>query len=134
MIRGAVNSHYELIVQLRVRGPDGTEATIDAIIDSGFTSSLTLPEAVATTLGLSRESEGNAMLADGTTCQFDICPAEVEWGGEWRKVLVYVIGGGPLMGMKLLAGHKLMVEVLPGGTVEIAPLVIRPRGTTSEPS
>ena len=51
----------------------------------------------------------------------DICAAEVEWGGSWRPVLVYAVGNDPLLGMRLLSGHKLVIEVVPGGLVEIRP-------------
>jgi hypothetical protein len=32
------------------------------------------------------------------------------------------VGNEPLLGMRLLAGHKLVIEVVPGGLVEITPL------------
>ena len=47
--------------------------------------------------------------------------AEVAWGGTWRAVLVSAIGNESLLGMRLLAGHKLVIEVVPGGLVEILP-------------
>ena len=48
MIRGVVNARYEAVVRLRVRGPGGVESDVEAIVDSGFTSSLTLPMTVVT--------------------------------------------------------------------------------------
>lgn len=50
MIQGVVNARHEAIVRLRVRGPAGVESDVDAIVDSGFTSSLTLPMPVVTAL------------------------------------------------------------------------------------
>jgi hypothetical protein len=41
MIRGTVNARLEALIRLRVRGPGGAELDMDAIVDSGFTSSLT---------------------------------------------------------------------------------------------
>jgi predicted aspartyl protease len=61
MIRGAVNARHEAIVRLRVRGPSGVELDVDAIVDSGFTSSLTLPAAMVTALGLVRQLGGSAV-------------------------------------------------------------------------
>jgi len=95
---------------------------VDVIVDSGFTASLTLPVTMVTALGLARQSGGTAVLADGSVRQFDICAAEVAWGGTWRAVLVSVVGNEPLLGMRLLADHKLVIEVVPGGLVEILPL------------
>ena len=122
MIQGVVNARHEAVVRLRVRGSGGIESDVDVIVDSGFTSSLTLPTAILTALGLVRQSSGTALLADGSIRQFDIFAAEVAWGGTWRTVLVSAVGNEALLGMRLLAGHKLVVEVVPGGLVEILPL------------
>jgi clan AA aspartic protease len=117
-----VNVREEAVVRLRLRGPGGAESDVDAIVDSGFSSSLTLPPAMVATLGLIRQSGGSATLADGSVRQFDVCGAEVEWDGTWRAVLVYAVGNESLLGMRLLAGHRLVIDVVPGGVVEIIPL------------
>jgi clan AA aspartic protease len=122
MIRGAVNARNEAVVPLRVRGPGGAVADVEAVIDSGFSASLTLPAATVTGLALVRQSGGRALLADGSVRQFDIFAAEVEWDGGWRSVLVSAVGDEVLMGMRLLAGHELRIAVVPGGAVEITPL------------
>lgn len=122
MIRGAVDPRLEAVVRLRVRGPGGAEADVDAVIDTGFTSALTLPPAVAAALGLVRQSGGSALLADGTVRPFDIYAAEIDWGGTWRPVLAWVVGAETLLGMGLLTGHQLRIEAVPGGAVEITPL------------
>jgi clan AA aspartic protease len=122
MIRGGVNARLEAVVRLRVRGPSGVESDVDAVIDTGFTSSVTLPPAVVAALGLARQAGGTAMLGDGSVRQFDIYAAEVEWGGTWRPVLVSAVGAEVLLGMRLLAGHQLRVEAVPGGVVEITPI------------
>jgi clan AA aspartic protease len=122
LIQGVVNARHEAVVRMRVRGPSGLESDVDAIVDSGSTASLTLPAALGTALGLARQSGGTAVLADGSVRQFDIFAAEVAWGGTWRAVLVSAIGNESLLGMRLLAGHKLVIEVVPSGLVEIVPL------------
>jgi clan AA aspartic protease len=122
MIQGVVNARYEAVVRLRVRGPAGAETDVDVVVDSGATGSLILPTTTAAALGLVRQSGGTATLANGTVCQFDVCAAEVAWAGTWRAVLVSVVGSEPLLGMRLLTGHKLVIEVKPGGLVEILTL------------
>lgn len=122
MIHGVVNARREAIVRLRLRGPSGIETELDAVVDTGFTSSLTLPDEVVTALGLARLSAGNAVLADGSIRVFDLYAAEVSWGGTWPPVLVSAVGGEALLGMRLLAGHRLCVDAVPGGAVEITPL------------
>ena len=122
MIRGVVNARHEAVVPLRLRGPGGAEQDVDAVVDSGFSASLTLPAAVVAALGLARLSGGGAVLADGSVRQFHIYAAEIAWNGAWRPVLISAVGDEVLLGMRLLAGHELRIAVIPGGVVEIAPL------------
>jgi clan AA aspartic protease len=122
VIRGVVSARLEAVVWLRVRGPGGAVSGVEAVVDTGFSASLTLPAATVATLGLVRQSTGQAVMADASTRLFDVCAAEVAWGAEWRPVLVSVIGDAPLVGMRLLAGHELRMEVTPGGVAEIRPL------------
>jgi clan AA aspartic protease len=122
MISGVVNARHEAVVQLRVRGPGGDEADVDAVIDTEFTASMTLPAATIAALSLAQNSTSRAVLADGSVRQFNLYAAEVEWDGAWRSVLVSAVGDEVLLGMALLADHDLKVAVKPGGTVEITPL------------
>ena len=117
--RGAVNARLEAILRLKVRGPKGVEVEIDAVLDTGYTGSLTLPASVAHSLDLVRRSGGQAVLADGSSRRFDTFAAEVAWGGNWRRVVASALGDEPLVGMTLLAGHELRLEAIDGGTVEV---------------
>ncbi|HYH68367.1 MAG TPA: hypothetical protein VD866_26980 [Urbifossiella sp.] len=105
-----------------IRGPGGVELVDDALIDTGFSSSLTLPAATITALGLAPQSTGTAHLADSKAVMFDVYEAEVEWVGGWRTILVWGIGSEVLLGMQLLADHQLRIEARPGGAVEITAL------------
>lgn len=122
MIRGVVNAHLEAIVELRLRGPGGSELEVDTIVDSGFTASLTLPATTVSVLGLARHSGGRAVFADGSVRQFDIYAAEVRWNGGWRPVLVWAVRNEALLGTGFMAGNELRIAVVPGGVVEITPL------------
>ena len=121
MIRGTVNARLEAVIRLRVRGPGGTEMDFDAVIDTGFSSSLTLPAMTVVALALVRQSSSVATLGDGSVRSFDVYAAEVEWDGNWRPILVSAVGDEVLVGMRLLTGHELRVAVVPGGLVEINP-------------
>jgi clan AA aspartic protease len=117
-----VNARRAAVVVHRLRGPSGTELGFDGVVDTGFTSTVTLPAAAIAALGLARQSGGSAVLADGLTRHFDVYAAEVAWDGAWRPVLVSAVGDEVLLGMRLLADHELRIAVKPGGTVEITPL------------
>ena len=122
MIAGTVSARREAVIGLRVRGPGGVESSVDAIIDTGFSGSLTLPSAVISTLGLVRVSKSHAILADGSDCPFDVFEMEVEWGTGWRSILVSAVGTEVLAGMRLFADHELRIAVVPGGVVSVTPL------------
>ena len=122
MIRGFVDHRYQAVVRLRVRGPSGIEIDVDAVFDSGFTDSLALPPDTIAVLGLVRQIGGTAVMADGSLHHFDHFPAEVEWDGVWRRVMASALGDEALLGMRLLAGHQLRMDVDPGGIVEISAL------------
>jgi clan AA aspartic protease len=121
VIRGSVTTNREPVVRLRVRGPGGAVADVDLVVDTGFTGALALPVGVVVTLGLPWRSGGTAVLADGSTHQTDYYEAELEWGPGWLSVLAMSVGPESLLGMRLLAGHRLSVEGSPGGSVEIVP-------------
>jgi predicted aspartyl protease len=71
MIQGVVNARLEATIRLRVRASDGSELDLEAVIDSGFTGSFTLPATVIAALGLAHQSGGRAVLADGSIQQVD---------------------------------------------------------------
>ena len=95
---------------------------VDAVVDTGFTASMTLPSATIHHLALVGGPGSRARLGDGSVRLFDLYPAQVEWGGRWQPLIVSALGREPLVGMRLLAGHVLRIEVVPGGAVEITPM------------
>jgi predicted aspartyl protease len=58
-------------------------------------------------------------LADGSICIFDVYEAKVVWDGKVRQILVDEADAEPLVGMRLLKGHKLEMEVRYRGKVRI---------------
>ena len=122
MIRDTLTGSLVAVAKLRLRGPTGIELDLDAVVDMGFNASLTLPDPITSTLGSVRRSRGEAVLADGTVRHFGTYAAEVEWGGHWLPITASAVGDEVLLGMRLLVGHRLRIDVVPGGLVEITPL------------
>ena len=87
MITGIVQGREERI-RLKVRGPQGHEQEIEAVIDTGYTASLSLPPAMVASLGLRWKSFGRGILADGSECLFDVYVAKIVWDRHVRRVLV----------------------------------------------
>ena len=65
MISGVVTHDRQAVIHLTVRGPAGQEQEIEAIIDTGFDGSLSLPSSIVVQLGLPWRQRGRALLADG---------------------------------------------------------------------
>jgi clan AA aspartic protease len=121
MISGTVTDR-EARILLLLRGPHGREQEIDAVIDTGYTGSFSLPPGQIAALGLNWQGFGRGTLADGSECLFDVYEAEVVWDGEARRLLIDEADSDPLVGMTLLSGYELKMEVRSHGKVEITPL------------
>ena len=119
MITGTVNADYEAVIRLFVQGPAGPAHEVAAIIDTGFNGFLTLPPALVTALGLMRRSRGRALLANGSEELFDIYGVTVLWDGQQRYVEADAVDTTPLVGMSLLDGYDLYIQVADGGQVVI---------------
>jgi clan AA aspartic protease len=122
-VRGSVVSDgHEATVSLEVMGTgserDGTN--IQVVIDTGFTGHLTLPPETVRSLSLPERGFVEVELADGGMATLGVYEARVLWHGRPRRVPVYEADGGPLLGMSLLRGSTLTVEVIPSGEVTIA--------------
>ena len=122
MIRGVVTASRQPVVRLTLRGPSGVSFSFDAVVDTGFAWSLSLPGAELGMLGLPFAATIRTTLADGLVGSFAAFKADVLWDGVWRPINVAAMGTTPLVGMGLLDGHELRVACVPGGAVEIAPL------------
>jgi clan AA aspartic protease len=114
-------------IGLTIRGPRRRDQKIDGVVDTGYTASLSLPPAVIASLGLRWKSFGRGILADGSECLFDVYVAKVVWDGHERRVLVDEADSDPLVGMELLSGYELKMEVRSGGKLTIKRLPRRPR-------
>jgi clan AA aspartic protease len=128
MISGEVKSD-EARIRLKVKGRRGRQQEIQAVIDSGYTGALTLPPALIATLGLRWRSVNRATLADGSTCVFQVYLGKLAWDGKVRAILVDEVDADPLVGMRLLRGHELKVQVRYRGKVTVTRL---PASTTTE--
>ncbi len=118
MITGVVESGDGRI-RLTMLGRQGRKQEVEAIIDTAYTASLTLPASVIAALELRWQALDTARLADGSECTFDVYEAKVLWDGRTRRILVDEADADVLVGMRLLKGHELKMEVRAHGKVSI---------------
>ncbi len=120
MITGIVNAEFEPIIpHFSVCDSDGKIYTQDAIVDTGFNGWLSLPPDLITQLNLTWKRRGRAILGDGSECIFDVYEAVVVWDGALVTILVDEADSEPLVGMSLMEGYQLMMQVFEGGQVEL---------------
>ena len=72
-----------------------------------------------TELGLPFTSIGWAFLANGSEVSFPVHYGTVVWDGRPRYIRVDVADATPLVGMRLLDGHRVCLDVEDGGRVVI---------------
>ena len=119
---GRVRPTREAVVRLRVLGTGGRAQSVEAVIDTGFDGWLCLPPSIISRLRLPWLDVGRAELADGSISTFDIHVATILWDRKRRPVFVNKLDAAPLVGMALLEGNELSIEVRAGGAVRTAPL------------
>lgn len=121
MIKGTIENR-EAIVELQVSGPVQSPRQVEAAIDTGYNGYLTLPGDIVSTLQLSFAGHRRATLADGSVTRLDVYLASVIWHGRDTEVLISQTAGAPLIGMALLEGNRLTIDVTAGGEVSIEEL------------
>lgn len=122
MIEGLVLGGSHAVIQLAVVHPDGTQTQLDVLIDTGYTSELTLGPELIDKFGLAFTGYGTAELANGVFVETELFAAKCFWHGELRDVTVMRIDAPPLLGMEMLATCRLTIEVVSKGLVTIEQL------------
>ena len=125
MIRGQViparddGTGLEPRIPLNILGSDGAFRSLNAVVDTGFTGMLTLPESVVSDLGLRYLDDQEITLADGRRQSRPILRAELLWHGQPIDVLAYMMGDQPMIGTALLSPCRLTIDLWHGGAVII---------------
>ncbi len=74
-----ITTEKEAILSVRVRGPDGQEAEVEAVIDTGFNGFLTLSTEIDDKLALPFAGSTSAALGDGAQVYLDLFEATILW-------------------------------------------------------
>lgn len=119
MITGVVNVEFEPIIPLSMRRADGKIFTQGAIIDTGFNGWLSLPPDLIAELNLKWKRRGRAILGDGSECIFNVYEAVVVWDDTSLRIPVDEADAEPLVGMSLMEGYQLTMQVFEGGQIEL---------------
>jgi clan AA aspartic protease len=122
MMPGFVSSIREAVIRVVVRGSGDQETQVEAVIDTAFTGFLILPARLIASLALPFASTTRVALGDGSEVQMDVFEATVLWDNQERSVIVLAAKGGVLVGMSMLCGYRVILDVEDGGAVVIEAL------------
>jgi clan AA aspartic protease len=117
MMFGVVNSTCEATIKVAVGRIGSPKIMVNAVIDTGFTSFLSLPLSVIESLELPWSCLDFGTLGDGSEVVFEMYTASVIWDGQIRIIDVVASEAVPLVGMSLLYGYDLRIQAVEGGIV-----------------
>ena len=120
MITGRVDTDWQAIVPLvaKHREPTKPDATIDFLIDTGFTGYLSLPPDWVQKLGLRVVDVQRGMTADGRVGYFETVDVGILWHGQPQLIRAQVLDE-PLIGTRLLRSHQAHLRWVAGTTFEL---------------
>ncbi|MGB2926373.1 MAG: clan AA aspartic protease [Limnothrix sp.] len=119
MMHGLVNINGDPVLRLVLENDAQQTHIIDAVIDTGYTGFLSLPTRLIEILHLPWIGNGQVTLGDGRAAVFEMYSVRVIWDGHYRQVPVSKVDTEPLIGLGLLAGYALQMEVTQHGIVTI---------------
>lgn len=122
-MRGGVRQNaagsLELWLTIDVENTHGTLHPCEALIDTGFTGWLMLPEAVIQQLGLTTHDQTQAVLATGEIRSIHYCLTRVLWQGALQPVVLFQSRDQSLLGMQLLKGNVITIHAWEDGEITI---------------
>ena len=119
MTTGTVGPNLQARLPVEVMDGNRQLQAIEVVLDTGFNESLVLPPDHIQGLGLSSTGERVAKLANGEEVILNCWAGRIHWQGAMRDVLILQSDGEPLLGMRLLLGSRVTLDVVDGGLVKI---------------
>ena len=122
MIEGRITNGVEAIASLRLIGRQCQVEAIPAVVDTGFTSDLTLPRSDIRDLNYIQYGTFEITLADGSTVEAPVFEGLIDWFGKKQSILVLQTDSEALLGMRLMQNCRLTMDIVPDGKFNIVPL------------
>ena len=117
---GVVDDHGRALLRVTFRHPTtGVSQDFDSWIDTAYTGELSLPLNVIAALGLQQKAFVTIRQAAGSAISIETYTCLVDWFGQSREVeALFTSARFPLLGVHLLADHKLTIDY-PARTVTL---------------
>ena len=123
MLTGRVSPRLQALLSVEILDADGQPHPVEVVLDTGFEGYLALPPLIIRQLALTPEGDQQEIeLADGEIVGLSLYTGTILWNGRPRRVDVLEADSAPLLGMNLLRGSRITLEVRPRGPVTVTPL------------
>ena len=122
MTSGRVDARRKPFVPITVLDNHSQPHTIQFILDTGFTGQLVLPNRYMDRLGLSATEWIDARPATGEFVRVPYAEATVIWQGTQLRSEILQLDSEPLLGMEFVWNHRITVDAVTDGAVNITPL------------
>ena len=110
-------------VSLLVAGHSREFREVEAVVDTGFSGWITLPDGLIRELRLTYYGPRDNVTADGRVIQLTTYSALAQWLGHLRPIVVHQTDSErPLLGTALLENCRLTVDMRQDGLVTIQPI------------
>ena len=119
MIAGKVSSNVEARITVEMIRRDGLTHPVEVVLDTGFSEDLVLPSDIIHQLELEPRGDIRMILADGRRTALPVWAGYVIWHERPRRVSVIESSSEALLGMNLLLGSKVTMDVRIDGDVTI---------------
>ena len=118
MLTGTVSDDLQAWIAIEILAPNGQTHPIEAVLDTGFNGELALPATTISQLGLPEDIRRPAVTATGDRVSLMTYRGTVLWYGQLRSIQVVEADSEPLLGMELLLGSRVTMDVREGGTCQ----------------
>ena len=119
-IRGSLDSSRSPVVTIAVSAPSAASTSFDAVIDTGFTGFVQVPEPHAQELGLTPRTASEMQYPDGRIESIPLAWGRVALAGEVQEGFVHIQHGSDevIVGVEFLRlFRKTLVVSIADGTV-----------------
>lgn len=104
-----IDNENQIRIEVQIFGLYKT-TNYGAILDTGFSGGIVLPQVVAVNIGLETIGAGNVTLADGSIRTLPMYMCKVKIGDVIQEADTLVMGNDVLLGMNVLDQFRLIVD------------------------
>ena len=112
----------EAVVPVPVMGRNGQFQTFEFVLDTGFDGFLALPAELIQRLGLEPAGDFEITFANGQREVWNAWHCRILWHDQPRYIVAFESRGESLLGMALLEGSQVNIQVRIDGAVVIEEL------------